>query len=55
MICIKCCFRILWSIPYAMLIYYTPFLIKNEGRLNEPATYYNFLLGFIWLINEVSR
>lgn len=44
--------RLLWSIPYVLLIYYTPFLIKQNGVVNVPIYYY-FILGFIFTINEL--
>ncbi|CAI6365109.1 unnamed protein product [Macrosiphum euphorbiae] len=44
--------RLLWSVPYVLLIYYTPFLIKNNGVVNVPIYYY-FILGFIFAIHEL--
>ncbi|CAH1724858.1 unnamed protein product [Aphis gossypii] len=44
--------RLFWNIPYALLIYFTPFLIKNNGVVNVPVYYY-LILGFIFIINEL--
>lgn len=44
--------RLLWNVPYGLLIYFTPFLIKNNGVVNVPVYYY-LLLGFIFTINEL--
>ncbi|XP_060865229.1 acetyl-coenzyme A transporter 1-like [Metopolophium dirhodum] len=44
--------RLLWSIAYVVLIYYTPILIKNNGVVNVP-TYYYLILVFISIIHEI--
>ncbi|KAE9541116.1 hypothetical protein AGLY_004361 [Aphis glycines] len=44
--------RLLWSIPYVVLIYYTPILIKSNGVVNVP-TYYYLILVFICIVHEI--
>lgn len=48
----KLFFRLLWSLVYAALVYYTPVLIKKDGVINVPIYYY-ILLGFIFTAREV--
>lgn len=44
--------RLLWSIAYVILIYYTPILIQHNGVVNVP-TYYYLILVFISIIHEI--
>ncbi|XP_025193547.1 acetyl-coenzyme A transporter 1-like, partial [Melanaphis sacchari] len=44
--------RLLWSIPFAVLIYYTPLLIKSNGVINVPIYYY-LILVFIYIVHEI--
>ncbi|VVC28221.1 Major facilitator superfamily domain,Acetyl-coenzyme A transporter 1 [Cinara cedri] len=45
-------FRLFWSLPFAMLVYYTPTLIKNSNGVVYVPMYYYFLIGSIFAINE---
>ncbi|VVC28218.1 Major facilitator superfamily domain,Acetyl-coenzyme A transporter 1 [Cinara cedri] len=45
-------FKLLWAIPYVVLIYYTPSLIHENGIVQVSMIYY-FTLGFISLVNEM--
>ncbi|VVC28211.1 Major facilitator superfamily domain,Acetyl-coenzyme A transporter 1 [Cinara cedri] len=46
--------RLLWSITFLILIYYTPNLIKENGIVNVPQYYY-IILGLIMGVNEILR
>lgn len=46
-------FRLLWSIAFAVFIYYTPLLITSNNVVNVSLRYYNIILGIIFAINEV--
>lgn len=47
------CFRLLWAVTYAALVYFTPTFIRKDDVVNVP-TYYYVILGSIMSINEVS-
>lgn len=47
-------FRLLWTIAYIVLIGNTQNLIHTNEVVNI-SIYYYILLGFVFLINEVSR
>lgn len=44
--------RLIWSITYMVLIYYTPSLINNNGDIKVPIYYY-FSLASIFAVNEI--
>lgn len=47
-------FRLLWGTVFAVFVYFTPRLIHSNGDVNVPIYYY-LILGFIYVINEVSQ
>ncbi|XP_022174752.1 acetyl-coenzyme A transporter 1-like [Myzus persicae] len=44
--------KLIWSITYMILIYYTPSLINHNGVINVPIYYY-FSLASIFTVNEM--
>lgn len=46
-------FRLIWCTTYAVLVYYTPSLIRKNGLVSVPTHYY-FIMGLVIITNEVS-
>lgn len=49
------CFRLLWSLTFIPIIYYTPMLITNIDKIVHVPLYYYLVLGFSNAVNDVSK